>query len=318
MNSQTLNDQNDDHKGPLLLLALSALGVVFGDIGTSPLYALRECFGHDYGLSLTNENIFGVLSLIFWTITLMISVKYVLLVLRADNRGEGGILSLMALAIKQVPQGKRRYVLIMVGLFGSALLFGDGIITPAISVLSAVEGLKVVTPVFDPWIVPVTVGVIFLLFLVQYFGTARIGSIFGPIILIWFVTLAAGGIYQILHGPEILAALNPIYALKFFMHNGFAGFWVLASVFLTVTGGEALYADMGHFGRSSIQVSWYFVAMPSLVLNYFGQGALLIHSPEAIANPFFHGFPEWAQWPVVVLDTPLCSDHLRRRRLLLR
>lgn len=303
MGSQTLNVQHDDHKGPLLLLALSALGVVFGDIGTSPLYALRECFGHDYGLALTNENIFGVLSLIFWTITVMISLKYVLLVLRADNRGEGGILSLMALAIKQVPQGKRRYILVMVGLLGSALLYGDGIITPAISVLSAVEGLKVVTPVFSDWVVPITVAVIFLLFLVQYFGTARIGAIFGPVILIWFMTMAAGGIYQILHGPEILAALNPIYAVEFFYHNGPAAFWVLASVFLTVTGGEALYADMGHFGRSSIQVSWYFVAMPALVLNYFGQGALLVHSPQAIDNPFFHGFPDWAQWPVVILAT---------------
>lgn len=303
MNSQTLNDQHDDHKGPLLLLALSALGVVFGDIGTSPLYALRECFGHEYGLALTNENIFGVLSLIFWTITLMISVKYVLVVLRADNRGEGGILSLMALAIKQVPVGRRRYILIMIGLLGSALLYGDGIITPAISVLSAVEGLKVVTPVFGDWVVPITVALICCLFFVQYFGTARIGRIFGPIILIWFVTLAAGGVYQILHGPEILAALNPIYAAEFFVHNGFAGFWVLASVFLCVTGGEALYADMGHFGRQSIQVSWYFVAMPALVINYFGQGALLIHSPQAIDNPFFHGFPDWAQWPVVVLAT---------------
>lgn len=288
-------------------LALGALGVVFGDIGTSPLYALRECFAGAHNLAVSSENVLGVLSLIFWTLIIVICIKYMMFVMRADNKGEGGILSLMALAsggssaAKIHPQ--RKLLIIVLGLFGAALLYGDGIITPAISVLSAVEGLKIVTPVFEPFVVPVTVVIIVILFLFQFFGTGKLGSVFGPIILVWFFCLAILGVNSILETPTVLYAMNPFHAYEFLISNAELGFLVLGSVFLVVTGGEALYADMGHFGRSPIRLAWFSLAMPALVLNYFGQGALLLRTPEAVSNPFYLLTPTWALGPMVGLAT---------------
>lgn len=293
-------------KQNLWLLSLGALGVVFGDIGTSPLYALRECFSPEHGLILSPENILGTLSLIFWTLIIVICIKYLFFVLRADNRGEGGILSLMALALRSArfeEKSKRKWIITTVGVFGAALLYGDGVITPAISVLSAIEGLKYVTPVFEPYLIPLTVFILNTLFVVQRFGTAQIGRIFGPIILIWFLVLSALGIHGIMGNPEVMWALSPIYAIQFFLKNGFAGFLVLGSVFLVVTGGEALYADMGHFGKRPIQRAWFFVALPGLILNYFGQGALLLSTPAAISNPFYLLAPNWSLAPLVLLST---------------
>jgi KUP system potassium uptake protein len=296
--------------GYRLALALAALGVVYGDIGTSPLYALKECFGAHYGLAVTAPNVLGVLSLVFWALVVVISVKYLLFVMRADNEGEGGILALMALATRvsqggAIPEGKwkRRAALIALGLFGSALLYGDGIITPAISVLSAVEGLKVATPVFEPYVVPITLGILVALFLVQSRGTARIGRIFGPVTLAWFTTLGVLGLLSILHNPGVLAAANPAHAVRFFAENGGLGFLVLGSVFLVVTGGEALYADMGHFGAGPIRLAWFTVVLPALLLNYFGQGALLLREPAAAENPLFHLVPDWGVIPLVVIAT---------------
>jgi KUP system potassium uptake protein len=282
-----------NHKSSgLVVLSLSALGIVFGDIGTSPLYALRECFQHS-GLALTPANILGILSLVFWTIIIMICVKYMAIVLRADNKGEGGILSLTALGVRALePLKKRKVFVVTLGLIGAALLYGDGMITPAISVLSAVEGLKVITPVFEPFVVPITLVIIIFLFFLQFFGTGRIGVVFGPIILLWFFALGFFGVLQILENPQVLAALNPIYAFDFFQQTGWVGFFVLGAVVLVVTGGEALYADMGHFGRKPIRLAWFFVAMPGLVMNYFGQGALLLENPAAISNPFYLLYPK--------------------------
>lgn len=287
------------------MLSLGALGVVFGDIGTSPLYALRECFG-EYGLAATPENVIGILSLIFWTLILVICIKYMAYVMRADNRGEGGILSLMALAVrsqmsKDVTQ--RRWIMTILGLFGAALLYGDGVITPAISVLSAMEGLTYVAPSFEPFIIPLAVFVINAVFLMQKYGTGRIGVIFGPLLLVWFTALAALGINGMIENPHIFEALLPHHAIEFFVRNGWHGFIVLGSVFLVVTGGEALYADMGHFGKRPIRLAWFFVALPALTLNYFGQGALLLNNPEAISNPFYLLAPKWALLPMVVLAT---------------
>ena len=287
------------------MLSLAALGVVFGDIGTSPLYALRECFG-EYGLAPTPENVIGILSLIFWTLVIVICIKYMAFVMRADNKGEGGILSLMALAVRSQHSGsvtRRRWVMTTLGLFGAALLYGDGVITPAISVLSAMEGLVYAAPQFEPYVIPLTIFVINALFLMQKYGTGRIGVIFGPILFVWFLSLALlgiGGIYQNLH---IFEALLPHHGIEFFIRNGWHGFIVLGSVFLVVTGGEALYADMGHFGKQPIRLSWFFVALPALVLNYFGQGALLLNNPEAVANPFYLLAPQWATLPLVILAT---------------
>jgi len=288
----------------LALLSLSALGVVYGDIGTSPLYAVRESFHHSHGIQPTPANVLGVLSLIVWALVLVISVKYALFVLRADNRGEGGILALTSL-VTPVSTARRspRWVLIMLGLFGTALLYGDGMITPVISVLSAVEGLEVATPVFKPYIVPITIAVLVGLFLIQPSGTARVGRLFGPVTLLWFFTIAALGLIHILRAPQVFAAVNPLHAARFFIRNGYSGFLVLGSVFLVVTGGEALYADMGHFGKKPIRAAWYFVVLPALLLNYFGQGALLIRHPEAVENPFFQMVPGWAMYPVVVVGT---------------
>jgi KUP system potassium uptake protein len=288
----------------LALLSLAALGVVYGDIGTSPLYAVRESFLPAHGIAASHANVLGVLSLIVWSLVLVISVKYLVFILRADNRGEGGILALAALAtpmgIRQT--GGRRWVIVL-GVFGTALLYGDGAITPAISVLSAVEGLEVATPLFEPYIVPITVGILVALFSTQRFGTAGVGRVFGPVTLLWFGTLAVLGVSQIVRAPAILAAALPSHAVRFFLENGWRGFVVLGSVFLVVTGGEALYADMGHFGRRPIRVAWFVVVLPALLLNYLGQGALLLHDPAAVANPFYRMAPEWALYPLVGLAT---------------
>ena len=288
----------------LASLSLAALGVVYGDIGTSVLYAVRESFHHAHGIHPTRDNVLGVLSLIFWALVLVISVKYAVFVLRADNRGEGGILALTSLvtpvgALKRSP----RWALVMLGLFGTALLYGDGMITPVISVLSAVEGLRVATPLFEPYIIPITIGILVGLFAMQSRGTASVGRIFGPVTLVWFAMIAVLGVVNLARDLSVFAAVNPLYGARFFAQNGWNGFLVLGSVFLVVTGGEALYADMGHFGRKPIRLAWYYVVLPALLLNYFGQGALLIHRPEAVENPFFHMAPRWALYPVVVVAT---------------
>lgn len=289
----------------LAYLALGALGVVYGDIGTSPLYAFRESFHEGYGLAVIPENVLGILSLIFWSLIAIISVKYITFVMRADNRGEGGILALTALINPRsdVKRGTTRYRLILLGLFGTALLYGDGMITPAISVLSAVEGLEVATPFFQPYILPITIAILVLLFLFQSRGTESVGKVFGPATLIWFVVLALLGLRWIVREPGVLAAVSPHYGLLFFLHNGLPGFLVLGSVFLVVTGGEALYADMGHFGKRPIRLAWFIVVLPALLLNYFGQGALLIQQPEAVENPFYRMTPEWALYPTVLIAT---------------
>jgi KUP system potassium uptake protein len=288
----------------LALLSLTALGIVYGDIGTSPLYAVRESFHPSHGIAASPENILGVLSLIFWSLILVISVKYLGFILRADNRGEGGILALAALCTPMgIRHRSRRWGLIMLGLFGTALLYGDGAITPAISVLSAVEGLEVATPLFEPYIIPITIAILVALFVSQHHGTAGVGKVFGPVTLLWFLTLTGLGLWHILREPQVLAAVNPAHAVDFFGQNGWRGFLVLGSVFLVVTGGEALYADVGHFGKRPIRLAWFFIVLPALLLNYFGQGALLIHTPAAVENPFYRMAPSWALYPVVAIAT---------------
>jgi KUP system potassium uptake protein len=290
-----------------LTLSFGALGVVYGDIGTSPLYALKECFmsHHGHRLAVNHDNVIGVLSLITWSLVLVISIKYLLFVLRADNRGEGGILALMSLVKPNEAgrRGVRRSVLLALGLFGSALLYGDGMITPAITMLSAFEGVRVVTPVLSTWVVPLTVAAIVALFAVQKYGTARVGALFGPLMLLWFAVLALLGIPHIVRVPHVLVALNPMEALRFLLHHQVAGYLVLGAVFLVVTGGEALYADMGHFGARPIRLAWFAVVFPALLLNYFGQGALLLTNPAAASDPFFLMAPRWALWPLVILST---------------
>jgi KUP system potassium uptake protein len=284
-------------------LTLAALGVVYGDIGTSPLYALKEVF-HAGHVPATPVNILGVLSLIFWTMTIIVSLKYVLLILRADNNGEGGLIAMLALAttaVKKRPLLRRR--LMVVGLFGTAIFYGDGVITPAISVLSAVEGLQVIAPGMHEWVIPITLVVLTGLFSVQRFGTGGIGKFFGPVTLIWFFVLIALGLPHVFDNPRVLVALNPMYAIGFFMTQPLIAFIALGAVVLCVTGGEALYADMGHFGRRPIRIAWYGMVMPALVVNYFGQGALLLGTPDAIENPFFLMAPESLRLPLVVLAT---------------
>ncbi|MCB0219550.1 MAG: potassium transporter Kup [Chrysiogenetes bacterium] len=299
-------ESSETPKSPALpLLAYTALGVVYGDIGTSPLYALRECFNGPHSVHVAPENVLGILSLIFWALVLIISIKYLVFILRADHEGEGGILALMVLATRS-PAGSGKYVkpvLIALGLFGAALLYGDGVITPAISVLSAIEGLSVATPVFDPYVDPITIVILVFLFLFQYRGTAGVGVIFAPLTLLWFVVLAALGIPQIIQNPAILQAANPLYGIEFFAHNGWHGATVLGAVVLVVTGGEALYADMGHFGANPIRLAWFTVVLPSLLINYFGQGALLLSNPEAASNPFYLMAPGWALYPLVGIAT---------------
>jgi len=288
----------------LFTLALASLGVVFGDIGTSPLYAVRECLNRAHGVSTAPENVYGIVSLIFWALTVVISLKYVAYVLRADNAGEGGILALTALATSSKRMGPVKHRLALaVGLFGASLLFGDGIITPAISVLSAVEGLGIATPALEPAILPIASGILLLLFSAQRRGTGSVGAVFGPVMLLWFLTLAALGSYNIVHHPGILQAVSPVHAISFFTRNGKLGFLVLGSVFLVVTGGEALYADMGHFGAKPIRTAWFAVALPGLLLNYFGQGALLLDRPEAITSPFYNMAPSALLYPLVIMST---------------
>jgi KUP system potassium uptake protein len=284
--------------------ALGALGVVYGDIGTSPLYAFKESFHHTHDLSLAAVNVFGILSLIFWSLIIVVSIKYLVFIVRADNQGEGGVLALTALLSTISMKSKRVLkILTLFGLFGTALLYGDGMITPAISVLSAVEGLEFVTPAFHPYILPITVAILIGLFSIQRHGTAVVGKIFGPVTLLWFIVLGCLGIYQIINHPSIFSAINPYHAYEFFQVNAFKGFTVLGSVFLVVTGGEALYSDLGHFGKGPIRMAWFAVVLPCLVLNYFGQGALLLENPQAIKNPFFMMAPEWAIIPLVILAT---------------
>jgi KUP system potassium uptake protein len=288
----------------LALLSLTALGIVYGDIGTSPLYAVREAFLPEHGLAVSPSNILGVLSLILWSLLLVISVKYLGFILRADHRGEGGILALAALATPMSPrEGHGRHLLVVLGLIGTALLYGDGAITPAISVLSAIEGLQVATPLFAPYVLPITIAILIGLFGVQHHGTGGVGRVFGPVVFLWFIVLSGLGISQIIQAPEVLAALDPRHAFGFFIENGWKGFVVLGSVFLVVTGGEALYADLGHLGRRPIMVAWFALVLPALLLNYFGQGALLLRTPEAISNPFYLMAPRWALYPLVALST---------------
>lgn len=287
------------------ILVLGALGVVYGDIGTSPLYTMRECFHGLSKIEPTQSNVLGILSLITWALIIVISIKYVTFVLRADNNGEGGMLALMTLALSSPgrQEGWKKTAIMALGLFGTALLYGDGMITPSISVLSAVEGLERATPLFKPYVVPIALVVLVLLFLIQRRGTSRIGSVFGPIVLVWFVTIGFLGLLSIVRMPSVLLAFNPYYGLHFFLENGSKGFLVLGAVFLAVTGGEALYADMGHFGKRAIQIGWYGVAMPGLLLNYYGQGALLLIHPEDKVNPFYALAPQWAIIPLVTLST---------------
>jgi KUP system potassium uptake protein len=284
-------------------LTLAAIGVVYGDIGTSVLYAVKEVFGSGH-VTFTPENVFGILSLFVWTLTIIISLKYVSLVLRADNHGEGGLIAMLALATQAVAGKPRlRSLLLVVGVFGTCLFYGDGVITPAISVLSAVEGLEVISPRFKSAVIPATLVILFALFAVQRRGTAGIGRFFGPITLAWFITIGALGIVHIASNPAILLALSPNYAIEFIWLNPGTSFIILGAVVLCVTGGEALYADMGHFGIKPIRLAWFSVVMPCLILNYFGQGALLLVEPEAVENPFFSMAPEWFLIPLVLLAT---------------
>ncbi len=284
-------------------LALGALGVVYGDIGTSPLYAFKESFGGKHGMEPTPENVIGILSLVVWSMTFVVTFKYLTFVMRADNRGEGGILALMALVGQTETTHLGRRTLLVLGLFGAALLYGDGVITPAISVLGAMEGLTVVAPGLHRAVVPGTVLILVLLFAFQKRGTATVGAVFGPVMLLWFSCIAAIGVWNVWQEPAVLRAFSPHHAIAFFVRNGPAGIFVLGSVVLVLTGAEALYADMGHFGRRPIRLAWYGVAMPALLLNYMGQGSLLLRDPTAVTNPFFRSVPGWALWPMLAIAT---------------
>lgn len=285
-------------------LALLVLGVVYGDIGTSPLYAAKETFNPEHGIPLTATNIIGGVSAIFWSLMIIVSLKYVTLVLRASNRGEGGIMALLALATSSLrDRPKLRTALLAIGVFGASLFYGDAVLTPAISVLSAVEGLEVGTTAFKPYVVPISTGILIALFAIQRYGTGVVGMLFGPVCMLWFISLGVAGIWNIVKAPVILNAVDPTYALHFVTGHGSASFIVLGSVLLAFTGAEALYADMGHFGKRAIRIAWFGVAAPALVLNYFGQGALLITQPPALENPFYLAYPAWALYPMVVLAT---------------
>ena len=292
-----------DTKKRLAALALGAVGVVYGDIGTSPLYTLQTALSHD-GMHPTPESIYGVLSLIFWALIIVVSLKYVMFIMRADNKGEGGIMALMALTLRGVGgQPKLRWLLAIIGIFGAALFYGDGVITPAISVLSAVEGVKVAAPGLAHWVVPITALILFFLFALQRHGTERVGKLFGPVMVIWFIVIAVLGARMILTEPQVLYALNPYHGVRFFITHGLQAYIALGSVVLAVTGTEALYADMGHFGKRPIRMAWFNFVLPALVLNYFGQGALLLHHPEAIDNPFYKTVPSMLLYPMIALAT---------------
>lgn len=285
-------------------MMLAALGIVFGDIGTSPLYALKECFSPEHGITFSNEALFGVISMMIWALLIVVTFKYVFVVMRADNRGEGGVLSLMALALRSIKSDSKQYFLVMVlGMFGACMLLGESVITPAISVLSAVEGIAVATPALANAVIPISLIILVCLFLIQKYGTSAVGQLFGPITLSWFIVLAILGVMNITHSPGIVWAFNPIYAIQFVIDHPLTAFIVMGAVVLVVTGVEALYLDMGHFGKSPVRLTWLFIVLPCLLLNYLGQGALLLANPAAISNPFYLMVPEWALWPVIGLAT---------------
>ena len=290
----------------LAILTLGALGVVYGDIGTSPLYTLRETFSSDHGLAPNVANVYGILCLVFWSLMLVVVLKYLVFILRADNRGEGGVLAMLALLMQHQQRAddrRRRAVLVILGVFGTALLFGDGVITPAISVLGAVEGLEVITPALEMFVVGITVVILLALFMLQKRGTGGVGKAFGPVTLVWFITIGTLGFVEILREPRILAAVNPQYAVVFFRAHGFVAFAVLGAVFLAVTGAEALYADIGHFGKRPIRLAFFALVLPALLLNYFGQGALLLREPDAVTNPFYLLAPRWFLYPLLIIAT---------------
>ena len=304
MNASATHNGHGHGQKSLVGLVVGAIGVVFGDIGTSPLYTLKEAFSPHYGLVANHDTVLGILSMVFWALMIIVTVKYVTIIMRADNEGEGGIMALMALAQRTLPKDSRSaYAVGILGIFGASLFFGDGVITPAISVLSAVEGLEIAAPELDAWVVPITVGVLLALFATQRFGTEKVGRIFGPVTITWFMTLAVLGVVNILHEPEVLHAIDPRWALGFFSTHPGIGVFILGAIVLAVTGGEALYTDMGHFGARPIRIAWYFFVLPSLMLNYLGQGALVLENPAAARNPFYMGVPDWALYPVIALAT---------------
>lgn len=301
---RTARGTEEGQKVGLFGLTVGALGVVFGDIGTSPLYAIREAFSPHYGLVPDDATVLGLLSLVFWSLLLVVSLKYVTIITRADNEGEGGIMALMALAQRSLPKDSRAAWLIGIfGILGAALFFGDGVLTPAVSVLAAVEGLEVAAPELRYWVMPIALAVLVALFATQRFGTEKVGRVFGPITILWFLVLAVLGVADILHAPQVLKAINPAWAAQFFIDHSWGGVFILGAVVLAVTGGEAIYTDMGHFGARPIRWAWYCVVLPALMLNYLGQGALVLEDPAAIANPFYYGVPAWGRIPMIVLAT---------------
>jgi len=299
-----LHGDHDTHKKGLGTMMLAAIGVVFGDIGTSPLYALKECFDPDHGIAFSPEALFGVIAMMIWSLILVVTVKYVIFVMRADNKGEGGVLSLMTLALRSFKSDSKTYYCLMIlGMLGSCMLLGESVITPAISVLSAVEGIEIATPSLHKFILPISLAILIALFCIQRYGTAAVGKLFGPITLLWFIVLAVLGVINIGAAPQIIGALNPAHALQFIIDHPTVAYIVMGGVVLVVTGVEALYLDMGHFGRNPVRYAWLLIVLPSLLINYLGQGALLLSNPEAAANPFYLMVPEWALWPVVGLAT---------------
>jgi len=299
-----LHDDHNDHKKGLAAMMLAAIGVVFGDIGTSPLYALKECFDPHHGIAFSPEALFGVIAMMIWSLIMVVTFKYVLFVMRADNKGEGGVLSLMALALRSFDSKSKKYFFLMIlGMLGACMLLGESVITPAISVLSAVEGIEIAAPGLHKFIIPISLVILVALFLIQKYGTAAVGNLFGPVTLTWFVTLAVLGAINIGAAPQIIGAINPMYAVNFIVDHPTTAYIVMGAVVLVVTGVEALYLDMGHFGRSPVRYAWLIVVLPALLINYLGQGALLLSNPEAVSNPFYLMVPEWALWPVVGLAT---------------
>ncbi len=304
LNPVEVHGPEGEHKKSLGVMMLAAIGVVFGDIGTSPLYALKECFDSEHGIAYSPEALFGVISMMIWALILVVTVKYISFVMRADNKGEGGVLSLMALALRSFDtKSKSHFFFMIIGMLGACMLLGESVITPAISVLSAVEGIEIAAPALHRFIIPISLVILVALFLIQKYGTATVGKLFGPITLVWFISLAVLGAINIGHAPEIIAAFNPAYAIKFVIDHPTTAYIVMGAVVLVVTGVEALYLDMGHFGKSPIRYAWLFIVLPSLLINYLGQGGLLLSNPEAIKNPFYLMVPDWALWPMVGLAT---------------